>query len=88
MNPMKLALVAAAAVSLAACSTLPGVGGSAAGEVAKGVLSNLEHCDRTYTAAIGAGGGGSLNVSCKARPYDPAVPSPAPVAASAETPAT
>lgn len=82
MNALKLALVAAAAVSLAACSSLPGVGGSAAGEVAKGVLSNLEHCDRTYTAAIGAGGGGSLNVSCKARPYD------APVVPSAVVPAT
>jgi hypothetical protein len=76
MKFLKLAAVVALASAVCACSTIPGVAGSGGADVAKGVLTNLEHCDRTYTAAIGAGGGGSLNVSCKARPWEAPVAAP------------
>ena len=33
------------------------------------VLGNLEHCKRTYTAAVGMGANGSLNIECPAKPF-------------------
>ncbi|MFN4176410.1 hypothetical protein [Phenylobacterium sp.] len=68
------AAVAAAALALSACGTLSAGDGAA---VAAKALENLEHCKRTYQAAIGALGapGGSLYIECPARPFDqPAAP--------------
>lgn len=59
----------AGALALGGCGTLGGGSGSA---VAEKALSNLEHCKRTYQAAIGAMGapGGSLYIECPAKPFD------------------
>ena len=33
-------------------------------------MQNLQNCDRTYTAALGMGASGTLNITCKARPAE------------------
>lgn len=66
---MKVVLSAVTLLALSACSTLP-TGSGESSEAALKILSNLEHCDRQYTAALGAlGAGGSLSITCKARPF-------------------
>lgn len=71
---MKAILICAAFLPLAACGTL---GGNSA--VAEKALSNLEHCERTYIAAVGAMGapGGSLSIRCPAKPFDAPETAPA-----------
>lgn len=66
---MRTLALAALCVALTGCGTLGG-GNSA---IAEKALSNLEHCKRSYTAAIGMGAGGSLSIECPPRPY-PAEP--------------
>lgn len=60
------ALVAAAGL----CAALGGCAGSG-GQFSAQALGNLQYCERSYTAIIGALGanGGSLNVRCPARPF-------------------
>lgn len=71
---MKFTVLAAcaAALSLGACSTLPG--GDPASQLPSQVLDNLEHCKRTYQASVGGLGipGGSLYIECAPKPFDPA----------------
>lgn len=68
----RVLLAAATALALSACSTIPGGDGATSQ-----VLSNLEHCRRSYTAVVGALGvpGGSLNIECPGKPYE-AAPAP------------
>lgn len=68
-----LAVLAIVAVGLSGCAGFtellkppdPGV---------PSVLGNLQHCDRTYRGALGAGVTGSFEISCKAAD----APKPAP----------
>lgn len=62
---MRLIALAGLCLALSGCSTFSG-GNSA---IAEKALSNLEHCKRSYTAAIGMGAGGSLVIECPPRPY-------------------
>ena len=59
---MRIALLC---LLLGGCSTLNGGNN----EIAMKVLSNLEHCDRTYTLGIGVGASGSMIINCRAAPY-------------------
>jgi hypothetical protein len=60
-------LILALGLSLSACTTLSGKGNN---DLALKVLGNLEHCKRTYTATVGMGANGSLNIECPPRPFD------------------
>lgn len=59
----RYALIALAALSLTACASNSGVADQA--------LQNLQHCKRTYIAAVGGIGvpGGSLFIECPPRPF-------------------
>jgi hypothetical protein len=65
----RILILAAAALSLGACSTLSG--GDPTSNLPASVLENLRHCKRTYQAAVGGFGvpGGSLYIECPAEPY-------------------
>jgi acyl CoA:acetate/3-ketoacid CoA transferase beta subunit len=67
---MKTTLVILAALSLGGCASIPGTGGANGDAIAAQVLQNLEHCRRTYTASVGIGAAGSLNIECPAKPYE------------------
>ena len=54
-------IIVLAALALTGCAT--------GNEAMLQALQNLEHCDRSYTAAIGMGAGGTLTINCKAKPY-------------------
>lgn len=67
----RLAIILAAALTLGACSTMPG--GDPAAQLPQH-LDNLQYCKRTYTASIGGLGvpGGSLHIDCDPAPRPPA----------------
>ena len=62
---MRLIALAGLCLALSGCSTL----GGGNNDLALKVLGNLEHCRRTYTAAVGMGANGSLNIECPAKPF-------------------
>jgi len=70
MKTLTLAGLALACAGLSACASN--------GAVAEKALNNLEYCERTYTAAIGALGspGGALAIRCPARPFPATAPTP------------
>jgi hypothetical protein len=75
MTLLKVAALAACALTLTACSTLQG---DPTSNLPSQVLDNLRHCKRTYQASLGGIGipGGQLYIECPAQPYDaPAEPS-------------
>lgn len=70
----KIALLAAVAASLALTGCAAGLSGGAKG-LGEQALGNLEHCDRTYIGNAGLGASLSVNITCKAKPFDaPLVP--------------
>jgi hypothetical protein len=71
----RILILAACALSLTACASLPG--GDPTSQLPSQVLENLKHCKRTYQASVGGFGvpGGSLYIECPAQPYDASVPS-------------
>ena len=65
---MRVIALAALCVALTGCSALRGGNN----DLALKVLGNLEFCKRTYTAAVGMGANGSLNIECPAKPFEAA----------------
>lgn len=66
---MRVLILAALALPLAACGTLNG-----GGETNTQLLQNLRHCQRDYIGAIGGlmAPSASVSIHCPAEPYEPA----------------
>jgi hypothetical protein len=84
MTPLKVAALAACALTLGGCGTsgLASVGGGDGTNNTASVLGNLQGCYRRYTGSIaagfGAGASGSFNIVCDPKGTgDPTEPRPA-----------
>jgi hypothetical protein len=64
----RILILAAAALSLGACASMPGVG--AKNTFGEGVLGNLQHCSRTYIGNVGLGSNLSVTITCEPKPFD------------------
>lgn len=70
---MRLLIIGAAALALASCGT---TGLPRNPDGTSQVLTNLEHCSRTYIGSIGGivPAAVSVSITCEPRPYDKAPP--------------
>lgn len=68
---MRVPILAAAALSAAACSPLSAITGAPGqtsnAEVLKALGQHIEGCDRRYQGGLGVGASFTFNIDCKAR---------------------